>query len=401
MRTRGESNRFPALDGLRAIAAVTVVFHHAGFATGASFRTGGGAYLARMDSGVTVFFLLSGFLLYRPYVAAHLDEGKPMPARRFYRRRLLRIFPAYWLALTGVVLFFGVSLPTFTDVWVHYGLFQIYDTNRFFNAISQSWTLATELSFYLVVPLWAMLVRRLARGAVDRARRIRIEVVGLLVLLAGGLAFRTLLYPVPAGDPGIKNLLRYWLPANIDLFAVGMLIGVASAALAGRDRDARGPLVTAFPYLSWAAGLAAFWVAAQHAGLTARLEDASPAGEWAKHLLYLAYALGLVLPAMLGPQRSALHRLLAWKPMVWLGIVSYGIYLWHQAWLHQVALWLDEPLFDQPFWTITGFALVLTVLTATVSYLVVERPCLRLKDPRRRDEPAATGEAVIATTPAP
>jgi peptidoglycan/LPS O-acetylase OafA/YrhL len=390
---------FPCFDGLRAIAAITVVFHHAGFATGAEFR-GWGQYPARMDSGVTIFFLISGFLLYRPYVAAHLDDRDPMAPGRFYTRRLLRIFPAYWFALTGIVLFFGVSLPAFTDVWVHYGLFQIYDIHRYFNAVSQSWTLATELSFYLVVPAFAWLVRRLASGR-DRRGRVRIELVVLAVTFFGGLAIRSLCFPVTPASSSWRILLRYWLPANIDLFAVGMAMAVVSAALAGRDRDVRTAAMRVFPYVSWGLGLVALWVVANHAGLPLGLKDASPAGEWRKHLLYLVYAFGLVLPAVFGPQTSALHRVLKWKPIAALGVISYGIYLWHQAWIHQLMLWRDDELFQTPYWQVVLPALVLTIATATVSYWLVEKPFLRLKDRPRRGAVEAREEAVVATAPAP
>jgi peptidoglycan/LPS O-acetylase OafA/YrhL len=390
---------FPCFDGLRAIAATTVVFHHAAFATGQEFRHWG-RYPARMDSGVTIFFLISGFLLYRPYVAAHLDDRQPMPPQRFYVRRLLRIFPAYWACLAGAVLFFGISLPTFTDVWVHTGLFQIYDIHRYFNAISQSWTLATELSFYLVVPAFAWLVRKVASGR-SRRGRMWTEYGVLLVVFVGGLAIRSLAFPVDQGSPAWKVLLRYWLPANMDLFAVGMAMAVASVWLAGRDREARGWAVQAFPYVSWVLGIAAFWWVANHAGLPLGLRDASPAGEWRKHLGYLVYSAFLLLPAVFGPQTSFLHRFLKWKPMVWAGLISYGVYLWHQAWIHQVMLWRGDELFKTPYWQVVLPALVLTFLTATASYWLVEKPFLRLKDRRPRGPVEAREEAVVATAPAP
>ncbi|MCU1487843.1 MAG: putative integral rane acyltransferase [Actinomycetia bacterium] len=390
---------FPCFDGLRAIAAITVVFHHAGFATGAEFRSWG-QYPARMDSGVTIFFLISGFLLYRPYVAAHLDDRQPMPPTRFYQRRLLRIFPAYWVALAGVVLFFGSSLPTFTDVVVHGGLFQIYDIHRYFNAMSQSWTLATELSFYLAVPAFAWLVRKLATGR-ERTGRIRTELVVLVVVFAAGLAIRSLCFPVTSDSSAWKVLLRYWLPANMDLFAVGMAMAVVSVALAGRDREVRGPAMRAFPYVSWALGLLAFWFVANHAGLPLGLKDASPAGERSKHLLYLAYSFGLVLPAVFGPQTSVLHRVLRWRPIAALGVISYGIYLWHQAWIHQLMLWRGDELFKTPYWQVVLPALALTVVTAAASYWLVEKPILRLKDRRPRRPVEAREEAVVATAPAP
>lgn len=383
---------FPCFDGLRAIAATSVLLHHAGFQTGASFRGGVGPYLARFDAGVTVFFLISGFLLYRPFVVAHLSGGPVMPLRRFWRRRFLRIFPAYWVALTGVVLFFGVQLHGIRDWVTFYGLVQIYDSRRFFGAISQAWSLATEISFYLFLPLYASVVRRLGRG------REGVEWAGLGVLVAVGLAFRSLLYPVR--DPGFpastQFLMRYWLPAHLDLFALGMAMAVASVQLERRGREpfTGGLAGRAFPWVSWGLAAGALWVVAHKVGLTAALADASPAREWARHLLYAAMAVFLILPAVFGPQREGLvRRFLASRPMIGLGLVSYGIYLWHQAWLGKARGWTGGQLFDASLWKVAGLAFVLSVAVATASYLVVERPTLALKEPRRRrrersDEPA-------------
>ncbi|HVM63588.1 MAG TPA: acyltransferase family protein, partial [Acidimicrobiales bacterium] len=91
---------FPCFDGLRAFAALTVILVHTSFPTGFTTRQHfWGAFTARGEIGVAVFFLISGFLLYRPFVAAHL-EGRPGPAIRPYlKRRILRIVPAYWVAL--------------------------------------------------------------------------------------------------------------------------------------------------------------------------------------------------------------------------------------------------------------------------------------------------------------
>src|SRR5260370_42480308 len=86
------------LDGLRAAAAVAVVLTHVAFQTGEVVRGAGGALLGRLDAGVAVFFALSGFLLYRPYVAARWDGRPPPPVRRYALRRAARILPAYWLA---------------------------------------------------------------------------------------------------------------------------------------------------------------------------------------------------------------------------------------------------------------------------------------------------------------
>ena len=98
---------FPCFDGLRAIAALAVLLHHVGFATGWSQTHRFGELLAHGDAGVPIFFVISGFLLYRPFVAAHLDGRPPIGYLRFMRRRIVRIVPVFWVALIVIALVFG------------------------------------------------------------------------------------------------------------------------------------------------------------------------------------------------------------------------------------------------------------------------------------------------------
>src|SRR5207248_7970993 len=94
---------FPACDGLRAVAAGSVLLFHVATSTGFVARSELGRYFNQLDVGVDVFFVLSGFLLYRPFARAHL-RGEEIPAtRRYLVRRFLRILPAYWLVLTVLV----------------------------------------------------------------------------------------------------------------------------------------------------------------------------------------------------------------------------------------------------------------------------------------------------------
>src|SRR3954451_18263543 len=119
--------RFPCFDGLRALAALAVLMTHVAFAGGADAPNVFGVFFARMDGGVAVFFVLSGFLLYRPFVVAHLHERPRPAAGPFLWRRFLRIYPAYWLVLTVVVYFFAdKSIPTLKTFVLYYSLMNIY-----------------------------------------------------------------------------------------------------------------------------------------------------------------------------------------------------------------------------------------------------------------------------------
>ena len=153
---------FPCLEGLRALAALMVVAHHASSLAG-SART---PQLVRipaevMDGGVAVFFVLSGFLIYRPIAAAHQSGDVPAPWPGFLWRRLLRLVPAYWLALS-----FFWALGSFdlgADWWRYYLFLQIYSRTTALGGLVQAWSLSTEVTFYLMIPLWSILHRAVRR----------------------------------------------------------------------------------------------------------------------------------------------------------------------------------------------------------------------------------------------
>ena len=99
--------------------------------------------------GVTIFFVISGFLLYRPFVRSHLHARGKIALESFWWRRALRIFPAYWVALIAAILLFrSTSLHGFWDYTRHFLLVQIYQPKYGLAGIVPTWTLAVELSFY-------------------------------------------------------------------------------------------------------------------------------------------------------------------------------------------------------------------------------------------------------------
>ena len=99
----------------------------------------------------------------------------------------------------------------------------------------------------------------------------------------------------------------------------------------------------------------------------------------ARQWLYGAFGVLLVLPAVFGPQdRSVVRALLQSRPFVALGMVSYGIYLWHEPWILQVIRWSHRPLFNQSFWWLTGIVIALTFACAGASWVLIEQPFQRL-----------------------
>ncbi len=390
---------FDCFDGLRAIAALLVVLHHVGFATGENVREGTVAHmLSRMDSGVAIFFLISGFLLYRPFVAARLADRPPGAPGPFFRRRFLRIFPAYWAALVGITLFFGFfvgqGIVGLKGWFIHLFLLQIYDSQRFFHGISQSWTLAVEVSFYVFLPIYAWTIRRIARiGSSTGSTRakVRLELVGLVALFAVSIAFKAFVFWGPSDY--VSKLGEYWLPANLDLFSMGMLLAVVSAWVATRPETP--PLVARVGRIGgwwWVISAIAFWVVSTRLGLTGDINiRIGGSTAYLKQYLYGAMAFFLLLPAVFGSERRSVARsFLRFGPVAWIGLISYGIYLWHQAWILKALQWTDSVVAGGiphgPFWKVLAIVLACTIPTAALSYYLLEQPLMRRRGRSVRTE---------------
>src|SRR5688572_30220512 len=248
-----------------------------------------GAYTARLNMGVTLFFLLSGFLLYRPFVAARLEGRPPVRIRDYTRRRVLRIVPAYWVALTLLALWPG--LPAFWDGpwWRSYTFTQIYWPESTVQGIFPAWTLCIEISFYLVLPFLAVALGRLA------GRRWKVELALLGVLALASIALRTTL-EASGGGYAAQNTLACYL----DWFCVGMALAVLSVVWHGREGESRAlSLIVRRPWVPWLGAAVAFWFVSTQLGLPRGFflvyDDISYLGE---HLLYALVAALLLLPAV-------------------------------------------------------------------------------------------------------
>jgi peptidoglycan/LPS O-acetylase OafA/YrhL/4-amino-4-deoxy-L-arabinose transferase-like glycosyltransferase len=395
------SINFAGLDGLRAVAALGVLVCHVALASGQITRTGG-QYLARADVGVALFFMLSGFLLYRPFVSNRLD-GKPRPrADRYLRHRFLRIFPAYWLALTVLTTVMDVrqraDIRTPWDFAMYYGLAQSYSEVTAVGGLQQAWTLTNELAFYLLLPLWALgaawLFRRL-RGRVGLAA----EAVVLLAVAAGSLAFRawieTISNPFDGhtfADRFVVDPRVHWITSNLYMFVPGMLLALAFEWSRRQERPlAVLELVRRHPLVCWGLAAVAYWYVSSELGLeplrALNLSDAV-----FKELLYAAFGILVLAPVALAG--DTLPRALRWlgsRVMVALGVLSYGIYLWHEGVtdIYRDTRDIQDPatgtyLLSGWFPAMLAFTVVGSVVLAAVSYWLVERPALLLKDRDRK-----------------
>jgi peptidoglycan/LPS O-acetylase OafA/YrhL len=403
-RPIGDLKRFPAFDGLRAFAAVSVVGVYAAYASGFNTRSSFAIYSSRLEIGVSVFFVISGFLLYRRFALANL-EGRDAPsAYKFWVRRIFRIVPAYWLALTVVVyVWHDTVLPGgFTGALIHYSFLQIYFPSAIFYGITQAWSLCTEMSFYLFLPLYAMAIGRGRRGGSAQMRR---ELVGLLALTLISFAYRSWVFSRhwPCGSscyshPAFSSVMVNWLPGYFDLFAIGMLLALVSAWHAAYGSEPAWLRHRAMPWASWGLAAIVYWTVS-HLGIpSVPIYLVTPETNILKQTLYGLFALLLVAPAVFGPQgEGAIRRLLRLAPVAWLGVVSYGIYLWHQALIEQFFKWTGRSEFGVPFGVLFLSVVVLSTIVASISYLGMEQPLLEFANHLTRRRPAASNVADATT----
>jgi peptidoglycan/LPS O-acetylase OafA/YrhL len=388
------SGRFRLLDSMRAIAFMSVLAAHTAFFAG--FAADGSTlrpYFARLDVGVRIFFLISAFLLYRPFVAARLGDEQPPLLRAYAWRRFLRVAPAYWLALCVIGLWLGApGVFTWAHAPLYFGFAHVYDTDTLtVTGLPQAWSLCVEVAFYAFLPLYAALLRRLRGG-------LRTELVAAAVLFCVGLAYK--LWVFSMGPLEDRSLLpwHFALPEYLDYFAIGMALAAVSVA---GERGRLVQFVGRRPWLAWLGAALLFVVVSKGIGLTGGVhDDVTEARYLARHYLYGAIALGVLLPAVFGdPDRGLIRRLLAWPPLLWVGLVSYGAYLYHFAFLEQLQKWdFGSVANDVSPYVWFPVTLAGALVIAAVSWYCFERPLLSFKRlvPARRVE---RGEATLEPVP--
>jgi peptidoglycan/LPS O-acetylase OafA/YrhL len=302
------SQRIRTVDGLRGLAALLVVLDHA-----IDDSWGLGSW-TEQNHGITIFALLTGFLLSSQFLRSRLDGRSLPPFVSFAKARVVRIFPAYWLVLGIATLTVGLHAMGPGDAWRVITLTQTFGTDTPYEGLIPMWSLSLFLSFYLFLPLWAWWRRRSDSEGEAPESILKREVKWLLALLGGALLVRVLSLTDPiAKDP------EFSLFGRADWFAVGMLL---SALVVARARGL-APRWLSLPgsYPGWAFAGAAI--------LTVLSAMAPPGFGELQNQLDLGAAGLVVFGAVLhGSQLKGPQRVLASRPARALGRWSYGIFLW-------------------------------------------------------------------------
>jgi peptidoglycan/LPS O-acetylase OafA/YrhL len=345
----------PDIDGLRAIAIISVIAYHAGF-PGFS-----GGFV-----GVDIFFVISGFLITSLLFNEAMAAGGRVHLGAFYARRVRRLMPAGLLVVAVTLLLGAFVLSPASDeqrnlarmaiAYSYFGsnFYFFRTTGGYFDAPSFSlpllhtWSLAVEEQYYLIWPLITVLIFRLAGGQrTERFMRTRsIQVLGILLVMSLALSVGT--------TRAHQNFAFFLLPTRVWEFAIGGMVGLAGTAFYSRLQR-------------WGEWLAIGGLALVVYSIVA-LDHSKPFPGWVAMLPVFGSALLIV--GITADEGSQVRRLLSCKPMVFIGLLSYSWYLWHWPLL---SLYRIHNLGAQDV-AANALVVVIALLLAWLTYILVEHP---------------------------
>ena len=367
-------NQFsPGLTGIRALAALMVLSHHI-FALAIprvlSFSMGDWQvtyhWLFTCSwMGANVFFVLSGYLLAIPFVRHIEGQGKRVETFEYLVRRVKRVVPAYWvqIIILCTVMYFMSALPSWQVIASHLFFLQNLQQNYASAINGVYWTLPTEFGYYLLLPIFAAI----ACAWKTNSSRTWLLLCALLVVSA--IAYRTLMQSVVADAPvATRVYVLMQLPGLLDHFAIGMFLAwvhiVIPRPLSPRISD----------------GLVIFGLSGIVVMMA--LVDHFYLDYWNGHaMVYVGYTftaafIGAVVFGTAAAGRIS-NALFANRPMLFIGTISYSVYLWHIPILNWILRYLDSVgVQGDRLWWLIGFGVPLSFVAGSASYYLVERPYL-------------------------
>ena len=379
-QTTKTGTRLRGLDGLRGLAALAVFGVHYNQIVDVDAQTGPFDFyrlLVNGEYGVALFFILSGLLLSQPFWKSVLYQADWPDLKTYVLHRLARILPAYYLALTILIILTGYwRYPeAWADILLHYSFLFNYTEFSIFSINAPFWTLAVEVQFYCLLPLIFLMLRRFsAQNVFGILLLLCIATYSLHYYLASSID-KTIAWP---GSPALTWIRPYGavithsLLAHLPHFFIGVICGGLLLHLKNGQphyTDAGG---RRYEIIFWVSFVLIFLLLATELGEMVQI----PFGRYGLPLL------PLLLGAMIlsTPLTRRARQILDSKPLRILGTLSYGIYIYHLPVLGLVDSTMAESAMDaREHWGYLAFiSLTLTMLAAMLSYFLVERPALRL-----------------------
>ena len=381
--------QFPVLDTLRAVGALAVLTTHTSFQTGEYLGNGvWGTLLARLDVGVAIFFVLSGFLLARPWIARRALSLPAPGLGTYYEKRALRILPVYVVAVViGYLVVPGNEAAGVGDWLTSFFFLDSFVGKSLPYGLTHMWSLAVEVCFYVVLPGLMLLVGRGQR----RGRSVGIALAAMAVLSIAWLVLVPRVDEVVAGAPGL------WLPAYATWFAAGIAVAHAHVQFqAGKPSSvvARVVALGQQPGVCWTLAVGLMLVAATPVAGPSLLEAPTVGEALTKNVLYALVGSLLILSGVFaGP--GAYRTVMAWPALRHLGLISYSVFCIHLTVLSVVFDATGIDIFTGHGLRIWIFTVLGSMFAAEVLYRTVETPGMRL----RRRLSARDSAAMTTNTP--
>lgn len=366
---------FPLSEGVRGLTALAIVSLHIFMGTDQFQDTVVHRLVYRLDVCVAMFFALSAFLLYRPMIAHRAGGPRGPSVGDFARRRFFRIYPSYWVALVVLALYPGLNGVFGDQWWKFFTLASNWDT-QYSSAdcygstdlcgLPQTWTLATEMTFYVALPALAAAGAWLHRRGGTRAELVWLVALGAASLLSHAWA------PQLRGESWYDNTLL----AHFDWLALGLVLAVLSVAFEGRGLPQPLDWLARHPGQCYLLALAVYLVmVVTLPPIPFRFVE----GTDTYVVIHLAHTLlaGLLLvPVAFGdPNQGVTRRFLGHPVLIWFGLISYGLYLWHFSVAYELIF--NDP--EAGFFTVLLLTLAVSVPLAALSWYLVEKPLMRFK----------------------
>ncbi|MCU1700989.1 MAG: putative acyltransferase [Mycobacterium sp.] len=356
------AGRVDSLTGIRAVAAILVMLTHAAYTTGKYNLGYAGLIYSRMEIGVPIFFVLSGFLLFSPWVRASVRGREGPSVRRYAWHRVRRIMPAYVITvLAAYALYhFRTAGPNPGHTWL--GLFrnltltQIYTDDYLFSylhqGLTQMWSLAVEVSFYVALPVLAWLLLGVLCRRQFRPIRLMVGLTALACITPAWLVLVHTTHWLPDGA-------RLWLPTYLAWFIGGMMLAVL------RETGAAAYALVCVPLSIVCYLIASTPIAGAPTTSPSELREGL-----AKAAFYAVIATLTVAPLALG-NRGWYAQFMASRPMVFLGEISYEIFLIHLVTMELVMVEvLHYPIYTGSMWWLFVVTLLVTIPLAWLLHRV-------------------------------
>jgi peptidoglycan/LPS O-acetylase OafA/YrhL len=425
-----------SLDGVRALAFLTVFIFHLCIMTSQlhlwhpqrqplinALTSAGG-------SGVTLFFILSGFLLFLPYSQAILLQKNWPEAKIFYLRRVLRIIPLYYFSLFIFIVFRNdyllkphnlINIVPFLTLTMNFSQSQPID--------GPYWTLAVEFQYYLLLPLIALGIYGLSR-LVRPEQRLWVVVASLLAMVVWGLATRRwgeYLSSHPhetflVSRSTLDHIFAVIYGQNgkfFEDFAMGMLIATFYVYVTNKPEKARYFFMMQRLSLGFGIAWLVLYILASMRNLSIMGGYMWPVAShlfqifpWANEFGFAISYSCCMLAVLFNRPGGLLRRLFEWTPLRWLGLISFGLYLWHEPFIQiiQNNLGPDLSHIDRHIAIIlcVGLAFSVAVSFSFATYVMIEKPGFQLSSRLRqqllqrrakRQEPTSTGNLISHEKP--